>query len=192
LRCSFEICVLRFEIFYMRKQVFGRQFKRDTNERKALFKGLASSLVLHERITTTEEKAKAIKGHVERLVTKAKRTDLRHAQSLLEPYLTLEAVEKVLHDIAPRFANRPGGYTRIMRVGRRFNDNASMVFIEWVEKSAKIKDQRSKIETKKATTSADAAVATAMYGGKEKKAAKKQKGKIAKKVTKKKSAKESK
>lgn len=123
----------------MRKQIFGRKFKRDINERKALFKGLASSLVLKERITTTEEKAKAIKGHVEKLVTKAKRTDLRHAQSLLEPYLTLEAVEKVLHDIAPRFTNRPGGYTRIMRVGKRFNDNASMVFIEWVEKSVPLR-----------------------------------------------------
>ncbi|MBI4097159.1 MAG: 50S ribosomal protein L17 [Candidatus Levybacteria bacterium] len=128
--------------------MFGRKFKRDTNERKALFKGLASSLVLKERITTTEEKAKAIKGHVEKLVTKAKRTDLRHAQSLLEPYLTLEAVEKVLHDIAPRFTNRPGGYTRIMRVGRRFNDNAQMVFIEWVERNSKLKTQKSKLDTK--------------------------------------------
>ncbi|MBI4084492.1 MAG: 50S ribosomal protein L17 [Candidatus Levybacteria bacterium] len=176
----------------MRKQVFGRQFKRDINERKALFKGLASSLVLHERITTTEEKAKAIKGHVEKLVTKAKRTDLRHAQSLLEPYLTIEAVEKVLHDIAPRFANRPGGYTRIMRVGRRFNDNAQMVFIEWVEKSSKLKVQNAKLDAKDKgeTVSADAAVAAALHGGKEEKVTKKQSGKVAKKETKKTAKKE--
>lgn len=119
----------------MRKQVFGRKFKRDANERKALLKGLMTDLVLKESITTTEEKAKAIKGSVEKLVTKAKvKGDA--AAALLSPYLSVAAVEKVLHDVALRFANRPGGYVRIVKLGKRFGDNASMAVIEWVEKTS--------------------------------------------------------
>lgn len=124
----------------MRKNVFGRQFKRDTNERKALFKGLMSSLVMQERIQTTEEKAKAIKGSVEKLVTKAKKRG-NEAQQYLLPYLHEDAVKKMMGEIAPRFTNRPGGFTRILRVGKRFNDNASMVLIEWVEKGTALDKQ---------------------------------------------------
>lgn len=116
----------------MRKQVFGRQLKRDTNERKALFKGLASSLVIHERIETTEEKAKAIKGYVEKMVTKAKNNDATQAHRLLQAHLTNDALKKLLSDVAPRFADRQGGYTRIIKLGNRFSDNASMALIEWV------------------------------------------------------------
>lgn len=119
----------------MRKNVFGRQLKRDTNERKALFKGLASSLVLHERIQTTEEKAKAVKPLVEKLVTKARVGDAQ-AHSLLQPYLNAPALKKMLADIGPRFKDRPGGYTRIVKLGTRLQDNASVVILEWVEKPA--------------------------------------------------------
>lgn len=119
----------------MRKQVFGRKFKRDANERKALLKGLMNDLVLKEGIRTTEEKAKSIKGQVEKLVTKAKNRG-EAARSLLQPYLSAKAVEKVLNDLAPRFAARQGGYTRIVKLGERFGDNASMAIIEWVEKAA--------------------------------------------------------
>ena len=119
----------------MRKKVFGRKFKRDANERKALLKGLMTDLVLKESITTTEEKAKAIKGSVEKLVTKAK-VKGDGAVALLSPYLSVAAVEKVLHDLALRFANRPGGYVRIVKLGKRFGDNASMAVIEWVEKTS--------------------------------------------------------
>lgn len=121
----------------MKKQVFGRQLKRDIDERKALFKGLVSSLTMHERIETTEEKAKSIRAHVEKLVTKAKKNDSVHARNLLQAYLTHEALQKMLTDIAPRFVDRPGGYTRILKIGRRFSDSASMVVMEWVEKSSK-------------------------------------------------------
>ena len=117
----------------MRKNVFGRQFKRDVNERRALFKGLMSSLVLEDRIQTTEEKAKAIKSQVEKLVTKA-RVGERHAESLLQPYLNAEAVKKMMTQIAPMFTKRQGGYTRIIKIGKRFSDNASVVLMEWVEK----------------------------------------------------------
>lgn len=118
----------------MKKHIFGRKLKRDTNERKALIKGLVSSLVMHERITTTEEKAKTVKPHIEKLVTKANREDLRHAYTLLQPYLNAKALKKMITDVAPRFKNRPGGYTRIIKVGNRFSDNANLVFLEWVVK----------------------------------------------------------
>ncbi len=119
----------------MRKQVFGRHLQRDTNERKALFKGLASQLVMHEHIETTEAKAKAVKGLIEKLVTKAKTKEGAHRLSLLQPYLYQPAIIKMIEDIAPRFVERPGGYIRIVKVGQRFSDNSDMVFMEWVEKS---------------------------------------------------------
>jgi len=119
----------------MKKNVFGRQFKRDTNERKSLFKGLMTALVMHDRIQTTEEKAKSIKGAVEKLVTKALRKGENSKRELL-PFLSEDAVKKMILDIAPRFTDRSGGYTRIIKLGRRFGDNASLVILEWVEQSS--------------------------------------------------------
>lgn len=115
----------------MKKKVFGRQFKRDANERKALFKGLMSDLVMKESIRTTLPKAKSIKGQVEKLVTKAK---VRGAESraFIQPYVSSPAVDKIISDLAVRFADRPGGYTRIVKLGSRFSDNADMAMIEWV------------------------------------------------------------
>jgi len=92
---------------------------------------------MYERIETTQEKAKAIKGHVEKLVTKANKNDSVQARQLLQAYITNEALKKLVTDVAPRFSNRPGGYTRIIKIGNRFSDNASMVILEWVEKGVK-------------------------------------------------------
>lgn len=117
----------------MRKNVFGRQLKRDKNERKALFKSLLSSLVMYETISTTEAKAKAIKADADKLITKAKKGGL-HAYRLVEPELSTEAVKKLLTSIAPRFTQRQGGYTRIIKLGHRTKDNARKVIIEWTEK----------------------------------------------------------
>ncbi len=135
----------------MKKNVFGRQFKRDHNERKALFKGLMTQLVLHERIETTEEKAKAIKGSVEKLVTKAVKLG-KNSERLLLPYLNEDAVKKMINEIAPRFTTRPGGYTRIVRLGKRFNDNATVVFIEWVEKAQPVAAADKKKSSAKVTS----------------------------------------
>lgn len=142
--------------FFMRKNVFGRQLKRDKNERKALFKGLMSSLVLHERIKTTEAKAKAIKGTVEKLVTKTRKSSKEFAHRSLMQYLSHTAIEKFANEIAPRFSNRQGGYTRIIKIGSRLKDNAKMVVMEWVEtakKESKIKkpEEREKKPRKKQT-----------------------------------------
>jgi large subunit ribosomal protein L17 len=118
----------------MRKKVFGRQLKRDKNERKALFKSLLSSLVLYESIQTTEAKAKAIKSSADKLITKAKKGGL-HSVRLVSPELsTTQVVKKLLNIIAPRFANRQSGYTRIIRTGKRLKDNAQEVILEWTEK----------------------------------------------------------
>lgn len=131
----------------MRKNVFGRQLSRDKNERQALFKNLMSSLVLDEKIKTTEAKAKAIKGEVDKLVTKA-RKESRLARKLLGNHLNPKALEKMISDIAPRFTGRNGGYTRMVKLGKRFGDDASVVMMEWVEKP--IQNLESKIKNKEA------------------------------------------
>lgn len=130
----------------MRKQVFGRRFKRDRNERKALFKSLISAMVLKGKIQTTEEKAKAIKGDLEKLVTKAKKGE--SARRFLTPYLRPFEIEKMINQIALTFKERNGGYTRIIKTGRRFSDNASMVIMQWVE-TIQIKNEKLNIKNEK-------------------------------------------
>lgn len=116
----------------MRKRIFGRRLKRDINQRKLLFKSLMRELVVHGRIKTTEAKAKAVRGEVEKLVTKAKiQGDASRVH--LQKYFTHDVMNKMIHDIAPLFKDRPGGYTRIMKMGNRIKDDAPMVMMEWVE-----------------------------------------------------------
>jgi len=115
----------------MKKRVFGRQFKRDTNERKSLFKGLISSLILRERIKTTEAKAKSIRAEIDKIITKAKKGE--SARNNLQKVVYGYALDKLIKDIAPRFEKRQGGYTRIVRIGKRFSDSARIVLIEWTE-----------------------------------------------------------
>lgn len=144
----------------MRKNVFGRQFSRDTNQRKSLFKSLISSLILDESIKTTVEKAKAIKGDVDKIVNKAKKGDHTLKVQLLQRHLGIDAMNKVIKDIAPRFKDRNSGYTTTVKLGRRFSDNAAMVLMEWVVKpeiKTEVKELpagkvEEKPKTKKATT----------------------------------------
>ncbi len=168
----FRILGFRHSDFFiiMKKQVFGRHFKRDANERKALFKNLLTSLVIEERITTTEAKAKAIKAAADKLVTKAKKGG-PDAFRALAPDVRYDAVAKLVNTIAPRFTERQGGYTRIIKVGRRVADNAPQVVMEWVVREEKLeisdekskKDDKGKKETKKGETKA-ATVAVAKPG----------------------------
>lgn len=156
----------------MRKNVFGRQFKRDANERKALFKNLLTSLVIHERIRTTEEKAKAIKADADKLITKAKKGG-DAAYRNLSPQVNHDAVVKLINEIAPRFSDRKGGYTRVFKTGRRINDNAAMAIIEWTELPA----LKVKAETKtqnKETKKKDTKEARVSILGKKKKETKKE------------------
>lgn len=132
----------------MKKHVFGRQLKRDVHERKALFKNLLTSLVLEERIKTTEAKAKAIKRAADKLITKAKKGG-ENVYKSLHPDVNQDAVVKLISDIGPRFATREGGYTRIIKIGkRRVADNAPMVYMEWTEQSSKLKVQSEKLPKK--------------------------------------------
>lgn len=145
----------------MRKNIFGRRFKRDINERKALFKSLMSALVLDEKIKTTEAKAKSIKGSIEKLVTVAKKKE-DNARKFLSGHLIPEAIDKMINRIAPQFTKRPGGYTRIVRMRRRVSDSASMVVMEWTEEiikksespvtNVKKKDNNKKSQSKKIVT----------------------------------------
>jgi large subunit ribosomal protein L17 len=130
----------------MRKNVFGRQFSRNTNQRKALFKALISSLILDESIKTTLQKANAIKGDVDKIINKAKKGDNKLKITLLQRHLGRDAVDKIIKDIAPRFKDRTSGYTRIIRLGRRFSDNAEMALMEWVVQ--KIENGKLKVENR--------------------------------------------
>lgn len=116
----------------MKKHIFGKKLGRDKDERKALFKSLMSSLVLSDKIQTTEAKAKAIRPEIEKLVTKAKK-GTNSAKRVLEKSLTADAFEKIIKEIAPSFENKQGGYTRLIKLGKRLGDNTSVVIIEWTE-----------------------------------------------------------
>ncbi len=131
----------------MRKNVFGRKLKRDKNERKALFKSLMSALVLRERIKTSEAKAKAIRPEIEKLVTKAKKGG-NAAKLVIEKSLTRDAFEKIVKEIAPRFEKRAGGYTRLIKLGKRFGDDAPVVVMEWTEVAQAIVPVQNAVEAK--------------------------------------------
>jgi large subunit ribosomal protein L17 len=121
----------------MKKNVFGRKLSRDKNERHALFISLMSALVMHERIITTEAKAKAIKADVEKLITKAK-DGSNAAKLVLKKSLSQNAFDKILKEIAPRFDKKQGGYVRLVKAGKRFGDDAPVVVMEWTEKAQAI------------------------------------------------------
>jgi large subunit ribosomal protein L17 len=169
----------------MRHRNAGRQFSRNTSHRKAMFRALTANLVAHERIETTDAKAKELKRVAERLIThairlgdvaytpqdqlsptdKAKRQAAQqHMGRFLRRFavvkqlgedVKIDLVEKVFLDLARRFKGRPGGYTRIIKLGHRRGDNAPMALVEWVveagsqphvpgRRSAKAKDKPAK------------------------------------------------
>ncbi|MCB9798153.1 50S ribosomal protein L17 [Candidatus Nomurabacteria bacterium] len=106
---------------------------REKAHRDALMRNLAQSLILHGAITTTQAKAKALRSVVEPLVTKAKAGKLHDRRSIMKVLYTQEAVNKLIHDIAPNYKDRNGGYTRIVKIGPRRNDGADMAKIEFVD-----------------------------------------------------------
>ncbi|MGE0501733.1 MAG: 50S ribosomal protein L17 [Rhizobiaceae bacterium] len=143
----------------MRHGFAGRRFARSVSHRKAMFGNLAASLIEHEQITTTLPKAKDLRPVVEKLVTLAKRGDL-HARRQVIAKIGNEALVKRLFDtIAPRYAQRNGGYLRIMKAGFRFGDNAPMAVIEFVDRdtSAKGAGDRVRVEAETANQETEAA-----------------------------------
>lgn len=136
----------------MRHRVAGKRLNRSSGHRKALRRNLVTALLYHERIETTEAKAKAVRGQAEKLITLAKRGLVAeqeepsrgiHARRLAAGRLNrwmaepdgerVDVLKKLFEDIAPRFADRPGGYTRIYKLGPRKGDAAPMVLLELVE-----------------------------------------------------------
>ena len=118
----------------MRHRRDRRKLSRDSAHRKALFMNLSREVLSHERIKTTEAKAKAVKPEIEKLITLARRGDLharRQAMSTLQ-HPDKGVIYKLFDEIAPRYTERPGGYTRILKLGPRMSDSTEMVYIELV------------------------------------------------------------
>jgi len=117
----------------MRHQKTRNKLSRDSAHRKALLMNLSKQLIEHERIETTQAKAKAVKPEVEKLITLAKRGDLHARRQALSTLAQDKfAVHKLFTEVAPRYRDRPGGYTRILKLGPRRSDATEMVFIELV------------------------------------------------------------
>ena len=128
-----------------------RKFSRTQAHRNMMYRNLVTSLFKHERIQTTAPKAKEARAVAERLITFAKKGDLHSrriaARKVNEPVV----LQKLFAEIGPRYAERPGGYTRIMRVGPRHGDNAELVILELVDSTArpKVKDSRKRARARK-------------------------------------------
>jgi large subunit ribosomal protein L17 len=117
----------------VRHRKSGRKLGRDSAQRKALYSNLASALIEHGRIKTTEAKAKEVRPIVEEMITLGKRGEVaahRHAVAFLRSKAIAHAL---FAEVAPRFADRPGGYTRIVKIGPRQGDAARMVYLEFVD-----------------------------------------------------------
>ncbi len=110
-----------------------RKFGRNTNQRKALFRGLIESLIIHEKIETTIAKGKTIKGLVDRLISKAKEGNLHTKRQLLSFLPHKKVANKLFEEIAPRFKKRSGGSVKMIRLGKRKGDDAMMVRLKWAE-----------------------------------------------------------
>jgi len=176
----------------MRHNAFGRKLGRTTSHRLALFRNQLASLVQAERIVTTLPKAKELRPLAERAVTQGKKAASIHARRLVARWLPdRELVRKLFEEIAPRFTDRPGGYTRIVKLGHRAGDGAEMAVLEFVDFDPKKKaaaapakggekkeasDKQAKAEEKTAKTEKKAApkkpakAATAKGGAKAQKA----------------------
>src|SRR5271157_2765612 len=133
----------------MNHGIAARHFGRTANARKALLRGLISSLFEHQRIETTLAKAKAIKGIAEELVTFGKRGDLHSKRMVLSYIPNRTVVSKLFSDIAPRFADRNGGYLRIVQTRQRVNDRAPMAIIEFVDYESAVPKTSEKAAEKK-------------------------------------------
>lgn len=117
----------------MRHNKSGRRLGRNSSHRKAMLRNMVTSLLDHERITTTDARAKEVRKIAEKLVTLGKRGDLHARRQALSVVFDKKIVAKLFDRLAPRFQDRPGGYTRIIKVGNRLGDNAPVSIIEFVE-----------------------------------------------------------
>jgi large subunit ribosomal protein L17 len=154
----------------MRHRNAGFKLGRVTAHRWALFRNLLVALFRHERIQTTEAKAKAMRGLADQMITLAKRDNLHARRQVLAMVPDVEVVGRLFSAIAPRLGDRNGGYTRIVKAGRRPGDNAPMVLLELVDRAETPKDKEKKAEKKEKAPKGEAG-ATGKRKKKEKAAA---------------------
>jgi large subunit ribosomal protein L17 len=117
----------------MRHARAGKKLGRDSAHRRALYANLAGALIEHGRIKTTEAKAKAVKPLAEQMITLGRRGDLAARRQAISKLRSKDVVHKLFTEVAPRFADRPGGYSRIVKLGPRQGDAADMVYLELVD-----------------------------------------------------------
>jgi len=118
----------------MRHLKTGRKFGRTSAHRKALFRNMVTALIDRERIRTTRAKAKELRGKVEKTITLGKKGTLHARRHALKLVADKDSLKKIFGPLAERYANRPGGYTRVIKLGHRLGDDAPMVFIELVDR----------------------------------------------------------
>ncbi|MCG5234297.1 MULTISPECIES: 50S ribosomal protein L17 [Xanthobacter] len=123
----------------MRHGKVHRKFNRTWEHRKAMFSNLAGALITHEQIVTTLPKAKDLRPVVEKLVTLARRGDLHARRQAIAELKDVTIVKKLFDVLAPRYKERPGGYTRIIKAGFRYGDNTAMAVIEFVDRDVNAK-----------------------------------------------------
>ncbi len=127
----------------MRHAKSGRKFNRTASHRKAMFANMAVALIKHEQIKTTLPKAKDLRGVVDRLITLGKRGDLHARRQALSVLRDSTIAAKLFEELAARYKDRPGGYTRVIKAGFRYGDTAPMAVIELVERDPDAKGQDS-------------------------------------------------
>ena len=128
----------------MRHLKSGRKLNRTASHRKALFRNMVTSLLLHEEVHTTDAKAKELRRYVDRVITLGKRGTLHARRQAASVLRGRTVVKKLFDDIAPRFQDRPGGYTRITKIGSRRGDNAPISLIELTDRGDKAKSEGEK------------------------------------------------
>ena len=127
----------------MRHGIHGRKLQRKTGHRKALFRNMAAALIKHEQIVTTAPKAKELRPYVEKLITLAKRGGLSNRRLAMSRLGDETQLKKLFDTLAERYADRDGGYTRVIKAGYRGSDAAAMAVIEFVDRDVEAKGQDS-------------------------------------------------
>jgi len=127
----------------MRHGFRGRRFNRTVEHRKAMFANMSAALIKHEQIVTTLPKAKDLRPVVEKLITLGKRGDLHARRVAMSKLRDDSMVKKLFEVLGPRYRSRPGGYTRVLKAGFRYGDNAPMAVIEFVDRDADARGQDS-------------------------------------------------
>ena len=145
----------------MRHKLGYKKLNRTSEHRKALIKNMLNSLIKYEQITTTLPKAKVLKPQADKVITLGKKDTLQNTKMLISKLQDIKSASKVRKKLSKRYENRKGGYTRIIKAGFRYGDNAPMAVIEFVDRDVEAKKvDRKKKETKKERNKEDPKVAT--------------------------------